>query len=759
MAYSEEDIKKISEYSGQIKTISNFMEAIRKTLGQYLSYTGSKGWLNAGRELIQNMLDEMNDPNSICTEGTVIFSEIDQRFTVKDNGRGIPFQDIERVYASPHTSKNYDKQNGNYSSGSHGVGAKVTNAVSSEFKVTSYILGKSRTVTFQNGTPIDTKDRVLVNMQGTEVSAIPHECMENPQLQCEDILNLLVSVIPLYKIGTKVNFIGYKADGSTIKESIINEDGLLTYLIKQTQNPLFAPLVISKDTGQVKIELAFTYDATDLSGVPTIESFANYCPTLIGTHVDGFLNAICNYFRNYMNNIYLKDGETKKKTKKEIKCCNNDIKTGLKAVIHGLCLYPTFMGQAKEGISNIEIKQFIESMLPGELDQWQKSNPSDFNKLCKFFKSVAELRINSDKQKEKFVEKYKKNRITNFPEKFLPPNNLKSDQLELIITEGDSAFGSYKNSRNAETQGLFPIRGKMINAFTNSNKKVMDNEEVQALLMLIDEINWARIIIGADADIDGYHIRTLFMKIILKKRPELILDGKVYIAIAPLYGLPLRNGKMRYFKDKLEYISYVEEEFVKKTEVLYTNGLKVAESDLVSILYHNSDYAKEMDKIAYVTDPTFLEYVLRNRNLEPTELYYKLYQRYRFVQGVVREANTIVVTALVNQKVQTIFLNDRFYEHCSKVLPYIDKNYNEYIVNGVQTGLYGLIKAFDDFSPAIIRYKGLGEMNEDQLAESTLFPSPRRQLMQYTTYDLNADIERIRYLESNKQELLSSLSE
>lgn len=758
MNYSEEDIKKISEYSGQIKTISNFMEAIRKTLGQYLSYSGSKGWLNAGRELIQNMLDEMNDPNSICTEGIVIFSEPDQRFTVKDNGRGIPFQDIERVYASPHTSKNYDKQKGNYSSGSHGVGAKVTNAVSREFTVSSHILGKSRTVIFNDGIPVDIKDESDDNLQGTEVSAVPHTCMDNPTLKCEDVLHLLVSVIPLYKIGTKVTFIGHKSNGETIKQVIVNEDGLLTYLINQTQNPMFAPIIISGDTGEVKVELAFTYDAEDLSGVPTIESFANYCPTLIGTHVDGFLNGLCNYFRNYMNNIYLKDA-TKKTTKKEIRCTNNDIKTGLKAVIHGLCLYPTFMGQAKEGISNIEIKQFIESIIPGYLDKWQKNNPNDFNKLCKFFKSVAELRLNSDKAKEKFVEKYKKNKITNFPEKFLPPNNLKSDQLELIITEGDSAFGSYKNSRNADTQGLFPIRGKMINAFTNSNKKVMDNEEVQALLMLIDEIDWARIIIGADADIDGYHIRTLFMKIILKKRPELILDGKVFIAMPPLYGLPLRNGKMRYFKDKLDYISYVEEEFVKKTEVLFSNGCKVTKSDLISILYHNSEYAKEMDKVAYVTDPTFLEYVLRNRSLEPKQLYAKLYERYRFIESVTKEANTVVVKALVNQKIQTIFLNDRFYQHCAKILPYIDKNYNEYIVNGVHTGLYGLMKAFDDFSPTIVRYKGLGEMNEDQLAESTLYPSPKRELMQYTTYDLEADIERIRYLESNKQELLSSLSE
>ena len=759
MEYSAEELKRISEYSNQIKTIDDYMEAIRRTTGQYLSYTGSKGWLNAGRELIQNMLDEMNDPDSICTEGTVEFDEATQRFTVTDNGRGIPFQDIERVYASPHTSKNYDKNKGIYSSGAHGIGAKVTNAVSSEFTVISNILGKYRMVKFENGIPVKEKTGNSKDQQGTTVSAIPHACMENPTLQIIDVLSFLEAVIPLYRIGTKVTFIGETINHEKVTKVLVNEDGLLTYLIRQTQNPLITPITFTGDTGEVKVELSFTYDATDLTGVPTIDSFANYCPTLMGTHVDGFLNSVSNYFRSYMNNIYLKETDSdKKKRKKEIRCCNNDIKTGLKAVIHGLCLYPTFMGQAKEGISNIEIRQYIEKMMPTWLDQWQKTNPQDFAKLCKFFKQVAELRINSEKVKEKFVEKYKKNRLTNFPEKFLPPNNLKSDQLELIITEGDSAFGSYKNSRNAETQGLFPIRGKMINAFTNTNKKVMENEEVQALLMLMDEINWARIIIGADADIDGYHIRTLFMKIVLKKRPDLILDGKIFIAMPPLYGLPLRNGKMRYFKDKLDYISYVEEEFVKKTEVTFKTGMRVTKHDLISILYHNADYAKEMDKIAYTTDPTFLEYVLRNRHKNLEELLSILLIKYRFVEEVTQESNTIVIRALVNQKIQTIFLNDRFYEHCAKILPYIDNNYNEFIVDGVHTGLYGLMKAFDKFSPPIIRYKGLGEMNEDQLAESTLYPSPKRQLMQYTTQDLEADIERIRYLESNKQELLSALS-
>ena len=753
----DKKLKQIEEYSSQIRTIDDFMAAVRQTLGQYISYTGSKGWLNAGRELIQNMLDEMNDPNSFCNVGDVTFIEQTQEFYVEDNGRGIPFADIERVYASPHTSKNYDKTLGNYSSGSHGVGAKVTNAVSSTFIVCSYILGKYRQVKFENGIPVESEEGPAAG-QGTIVVCSPHPCMENPDLKCEDVLNLLLAVVPLYNVGTTVNFLGVKRDGSEIHQTIQNQDGLLTYLIRQTTEPMIAPIIMKGDTGEVKAEIAFTYDATDLSGTPVVESFANYCPTLMGTHVDGFLNGLCNYFRNYMNNIYLKSGDKDvKKKKKELKVCNNDIKTGLKSVVHGLSLHPTFMGQAKEGISNRDIKDYIEKQMPIWLDEWTKKNPNDFAKLCKFFKSVAELRTNADQAKEKFVEKYKKNRITNFPTKFLQPNNLKSDQLELIIVEGDSAFGSYKNSRNAEIQGLFPIRGKLINAFANSNSKVMDNEEVQAILFLLDNINWARIIFATDADIDGYHIRTLLMKLILKKRPNYIQEGRVFIAIPPLYGIQT-GKKYRYFKDKMDYIKYVRDSFIRKIDIRYGDERPIYQSDLLKILYENEGYVEEMDKIAYSTDPTFLEFVLRNRKLKLDDLERKLKQEYRFLQSVTIEGNATVIRAVVNRQMQIVFLNNRFINQCSKILPYIDKGYMKFMIDRQVTGLYGLMKAFDQFSPSVIRYKGLGEMNEDQLAESTLYPSPSRKLIQYTSQSLSDDIDQIRYLESNKKELLSVLS-
>lgn len=767
-SYTDAERKKAEEYSKEIVTIDNFMEAVRKTLGQYISYTGTKGWINACREVIQNILDEMNDINSFCDMGWISFDERTQQIICRDNGRGIPLKDIERVYASQHTSKNYEKAKGNYTSGSHGVGAKVTNAVSSEFIVESHVFGETRKVIFHNGDLYkDTgikKDKE--KLQGTIVTAIPHPCMENPQVKCEDLLNLLESIVPLYKIGTRIYFEGTHMDGTVIKREIVNQDGLLTYLIRQTTDPLITPIVMSGDTGDVKAEIALTYDATDLSGMCIVESYANYCPTLMGTHVDGFLNGLCNFFRNYMNKIYLGTAEKDNKKKKKITIVNNDIKTGLRAVVHGLCLYPTFMGQAKEGISNKEIKEYLEKQVPIWLDEWSKKAPKDFLELCKYFKKCAELRMTQDKERAKIVESYKKNRLTDMPDKFLDNNDHNSPEQEIIIVEGDSAFGSYKNTRNANTQALYPVRGKFINVFANSENKIYANQEFQELDKIIGgglgnnfditKVRWKRIMFGVDADIDGHHIRTLLAKYIIKYKPGLIESGRVYITVPPLYGVKQSNGKMRYFVDKLDFIKWVEKDFIKKIPISRYEGSAINQSDLIKILYDNEEYAREMDKIAYATNPHFLEYVLRIRNRPIKELAKLIKTRYKFLEYVRVEGNTTVIRCLVDQKINTVFLNDRFLDQCSKIIPYIDKNYTRFVVNGQVTGLYGLMKAFDNFSPVVVRYKGLGEMNEEQLAESTLYPNPNRLLVRYTISNFANDLEQIKYLESNKQELLSS---
>ena len=267
MAYTKEQIEKIKSYNKQIRTIENFAEAVRKTVTQYLGYTGNKGFINMIREIFQNSADELMKDDSPCTEIHVAFSEPLQELAVRDNGRGIPHNSLVRVFASQHTSSNYDKKPGEFSSGRHGVGAKVTNACSEYFIVESYILGKGKKVEFKLGDAATAKITDLPdveNKQGTTVTFKPYEdTMGKTTVTCQDVLRLIKSLVPLLKQGAKVVFNGQTFDGAKVRETIINVDGLMDGLNTIVKKPIITPIRFGalRDDKWMKAEIAFTFDS------------------------------------------------------------------------------------------------------------------------------------------------------------------------------------------------------------------------------------------------------------------------------------------------------------------------------------------------------------------------------------------------------------------------------------------------------------------------------------------------------------------
>lgn len=493
----EENIK---NYASQIETIDDFVEVVRKMPGMYIGSRGNKGFLNMVREIFQNSVDELEKEASPCTWINVIYDERTHTTTVEDNGRGIPFDAMIRIYTSQHTSSNYTKKEGEFSSGLHGVGSKVTNALSQWFTVESYILGEARRVEFIEGKP-KSEPKVIPNKnnkQGTIVSFRPsYETMGDITLTVDDVLGLVLLILPLTKIGSVINFKGIYSDGKEIVQNMTNTDGILTNLIMKTTNPVIKPIMISRYTGIMTADIAFTYDSNDLM-VESITAFSNFCPTIEGTHVDGFLDGICHYFRNYMNKVYLASNK-----KNKLQITNSDIKTGLKAIVAVKHLNPVFTGQAKEILSNEDMQPFVKETVIQSLEQWAKENPKDLQKLCKYYKEVAEIRAKSEEGKVKLSSKYESSSLSaGMPKKYTKPSGKKN--LELIICEGDSAAGSAKNSRCRERQGLFPIRGKMPNAFTTERSKFLSNEEVAAIITIvgggygrsfdISKVKWEKVI-------------------------------------------------------------------------------------------------------------------------------------------------------------------------------------------------------------------------------------------------------------------------
>ena len=418
----------------------------------YIGSKGNVGWKACIREIFQNAVDEMIREESPCRYVSISFDERDQSAVITDTGRGIPHGKMIEIFASSHTSSNYTKDKFQYTSGVHGVGSGVAMALSKEFEIYSYVLGEARYVKFESGFPIsnkETKIKCPAGVQGTIIKMRPdNTVLDDVNLVCEDILDLVLKVYPLVNIGDRIDFDGMDINGvHKYHEELINKDGIITSLMMRTRTPLITPIHFGDDTGEMKAEIAFTYDASDLTSMEDIVSYANFTPTTGGTHINGFVDGVCNFLRNYMNKIYLSE-------KSKVSVINNDIKTGLKVVIAAAHLNPIFAGQFKGILSNEDIYKFIKELTMKYMEEWSKKFPNDLQKVCKFIKEVAEIRSKSDDSKIKLSNNYETSGLTGKPKKYVPPSGNKN--LELVIVEGDSALGSTKNSRDSKVQGIYP---------------------------------------------------------------------------------------------------------------------------------------------------------------------------------------------------------------------------------------------------------------------------------------------------------------
>lgn len=753
-------IDNIKNYGEKIVTLKDFVEAVRQNPGYHLGSKGNKGFINMIREVLQNALDELDKDASPCDEVSFGFDERLQGVTVVDNGRGIPFGNILRIFTDPNTSSNFNKIAGEYSSGQHGVGAKVTNAMSAKFIIESYILGKARRVEFTEGYPWDKGEVEVkaVKYQGTMIYFQPSTLgLGDVFITWRDAQALIKLILPLSKIGAKLHFTGIDVNGKEYHEDMVNTDGIMTYLNSDLKSPVIQPIQMFKDTGHMKLDIAFTWDTSDSSSSKII-SFSNKCPTTLGTHIDGFDKGVTSFFVNYMNKVYL---ASQKKNK--ISIIPTDVRAGLKAVVSVSHLKPIFDGQSKEKLANADMDPFVKGTVSDILDQWCKSNPKEISKICKYLKDIADIRLSVDTKRIKLTDKYSKSKLTNLPAKFVgPTGDPNVVKTECFIVEGDSAGGHMKNHRNNITQGYFPIRGKIPNAFKTSKDKFLGNAEVAGIITIIGggygkdfditKVKWDKIIIGTDADADGAHIAVLLERFFILYMPGLIESGKLYKAVPPLYSI---GGKKRiYIHNKTTYIKYVQDAFIKNNTVADISGTPLNPKQLSAYFYRNSDYTYEMKKLCdlYAVDPTLLEIVLTSslNGDKFSVLKKKIKKEVRFLDSIEQHGNTISVMGLYKSKYQTIFINQSMLNDCKRVMDILASN-DAYVykLNGNLSTIYEIMLEFDKSSPSSLqRYKGLGEMDGYELFDSTMNPD-NRILIQYRIDDLKEELDAIRYYESN----------
>ena len=755
--------ERVRNYGSEIVQLDDVVDQVRQTKDMYIGRVSENAaFLTMVREIVQNSFDEILKGNAFSMDVYVTYDERTHQVIVSDNGRGIPIGKINTIFGTLHTSSNYKKELFNYSAGKNGCGACITNCLSKKFTVDTFISvdKAARHAEFNDGhiwskgeQKIKCEDR-----QGTVISFIPNEdVIGMVTLEWRQVYDLLALMVPSMPIKTRVEFTGIDKTGKQYIETIMNKDGILTYIINTVDNPLIEPIYVTNDDGVHKVELMFTYDTIKEEHVTALN---NTCPTDGGKHIDGAIDGITRFFRDYMNKIALNTNNKNKLT-----CTVQDIRVGLQLAISSFCINAEYNGQAKEILSAPEdMKPFVSQAVMLALNEWVKTHPNELQKLVKYFKEVIEMRTKQDKERVNLSKMFESSALSGLPQKYLKPNSRQG--VELIIVEGDSAFGSARNVRDHAHQGILPSKGKILNVFDNPREKVLKNEELAGVLQILDagygksfnleKCKVDRVIIMADADPDGAHIRTLWLRFFALYTPGLLEAGRVFAALPPLYAIPEGKG-YRYFGNELDFIKFIQKEFSKSVTLKTTvKGKPMTNAEVTKLLYNNDGYIQELLRVSanHAIDPYLLETIMINRKQTLKKFKDSIKKKYRFLD-VEKSGDTIVLSGIANEKYHKVFFNEMLMKESVNICRYLDNANEVYIMNDKPATLCDIMSKFEDFKPPrLLRFKGLGEMNPDMLGLSTLRPDGDRTLVQYTVEDVHKEIEEMRYINSNKDLLL-----
>lgn len=537
-----------------IKTLEG-IEAIRLRPGMYIGSTGPEGVRHITLEIISNAVDEYL--NGHCTECLVI---VDDFITVADNGRGVPFGKAEdgsetlvNVYTKLHTGAKFDsdgKTGYNTSGGMNGVGAKATNALSESFKVISQRQGAEAIAEFKKGELVSYRENAVRGIKtGTTIIFKPDKEIfkEGIELDYTALKNQLQELA--YLSPGMVFKLKYKDKN---EELITSKNGIKDYIesLNKTKETLTSVFYTEALEDRIGVKIAMQYNDTYSD---TYKLYTNSIPNSGGTHLTGFRTALTQTINEYAKEKkFLKD--------KDANITGEELKEGLSLVLSFIMPDPVFSGQTKDVLSSSEARTAVQRLVSKELKVWFDSNPKDAKSIIDKALLARAAREKAKKAKETIRKQDAKRRIV-LPGTLADASSKNRYDCELFIVEGKSAAGSTKEARDRITQAVFQLRGKMLNVLKTDLHKALQNKEISGIVdalglevknnkIVVDEtkLRYGKIIITADADVDGSHIRVLFLTFIWKFCPELLEKGYVYAAVPPLYKIT-QGTKIQYLKD------------------------------------------------------------------------------------------------------------------------------------------------------------------------------------------------------------------
>ncbi|MFC2288031.1 DNA topoisomerase (ATP-hydrolyzing) subunit B [Treponema lecithinolyticum] len=552
-----------ASYSATNIQVLKGLEAVRKRPGMYIGSTGPDGLHHLVYEVVDNSIDEAMAGQ--C-DRIVVVLEPEDVVRVEDNGRGIPvdihptegISALELVLTRLHAGGKFDKGSYKVSGGLHGVGVSCVNALSTWLEAYVEKDGKKYYQKFAMGKSLaPVKEVGTTDRHGTTVrwKADPTIFTETTTYAFE-VLAMRLRELAFLNSGVTIVFRDERL--SVPKEIVYQFDGgirhFVSYLNEGKSIIPAEPVYISGVKDDVSIETAVQYN----DGYnENILSFVNDINTKEGgSHLEGFKSAVTKVMNEFLKN----NAKLLKKLDKEEKLTGEDVRAGLTAVLSVKVPEPQFEGQTKTKLGNTEVRGMVDSLVNEQLTLFFEQNPKTVDLILEKCVGEAAARIAARKAKE---ATRRKSSLDSFglPGKLADCSLKDPAKCEVYIVEGDSAGGSAKKGRDSKTQAILPLWGKMLNVERTRLDKVVNNEKLQPVIASlgtgigkdfnIEKIRYHKIIIMADADVDGSHIRTLLLTFFFRYMPELIEKGFVYLAMPPLYKI-MFNKKEWYVYDDAE---------------------------------------------------------------------------------------------------------------------------------------------------------------------------------------------------------------
>ena len=557
------------------------LEPVRKRPGMYIGGTGKNGMHHLFSEVIDNSMDEAvagyaNKINVEILENNII--------SISDNGRGIPVDKhpkfpsksaLEVILTTLHAGGKFNNKIYQTSGGLHGVGISVVNALSEFLNVEVYRDKNIYSQDFKKGKPqgellkLDQK----TNKRGTKVTFKPDESIFDK--------NIIFNIKRLYEFckskaylfaGTEVKWVcdnKLALDNNIPNSEVFNfSNGLEDYLNNEIEPSSFIGKECfsgkkEKDDDNNSVEWAVNWT---INSDGFLKSFCNTVPTPGGgTHEMGLKNGLLKALKSHSERIGNKRGSS---------INSEDLSKSMVCVISLFIPDPKFQGQTKDKLSNTSAQKFIENIIKDRFENWLSNSPQQAEKLLEWIISFTEERLRRKKEKE--TSRKTAIRKIRLPGKLSDCSQTSKEGTELFIVEGDSAGGSAKQARDRNFQAILPLRGKILNVANSNQSKIKENQQIADLVLALgcglresyneNDLRYEKIIIMTDADVDGAHIASLLITFFHEEMPQIISNGKLFIAVPPLYKLS-QGGKIFYARDDEHRESLIDKNFNRSNKI------------------------------------------------------------------------------------------------------------------------------------------------------------------------------------------------